>query len=48
MNFLVEIEKAIQQLSQNPKVDNEKTMEHVKDIIDFTSEIVELFGCESS
>ena len=24
------------------------TMEHVKDIIDFTSEIVELFGCESS
>lgn len=48
LNFLVEIEKAIQQLSQNPKVDNEKTMEHVKDIIDFTSEIVELFGCESS
>jgi hypothetical protein len=48
LNFLVEIEKTIQQLSQNPKVDNEKMMEHVKDIIDFTSEIVELFGIESS
>jgi hypothetical protein len=48
LNFLVEIEKTIQQLSQNPKMDNEKMMEHVKDIIDFSSEIVELFGIESS
>ena len=48
LNFLVEIEKVLQQLAQNPKVDNEKTMEHVNDIIEFTSEIVELFGGESS
>ena len=48
LSFLVEIEKSIQQLTQNPKLDTEKTMEHVNDIIEFTSEIVELFGCESS
>ena len=48
LNFLVEIEKTLQQLAQSPKADNEKTMEHVKDIIEFTSEIVELFGGESS
>ena len=48
LNFLVEIEKALQQLAQNPKVDNEKTMEQVNDIIEFTSEIVELFGGKSS
>jgi len=47
LNFLVEIEKALQQLAQNPKSDNEKTMEQVNDIIEFTSEIVELFGDES-
>ena len=48
LNFLVEIEKTLQQLAQNPKADNEKTMEHANDIIEFTSEIVELFGGESS
>jgi len=48
LNFLVEIEKTLQQLAQNPKVDNEQTMEHVNDIIEYTSEIVELFGGESS
>ena len=48
LSFLVEIEQTIQQLTQNPKVDTEKTMEHVNDILEFTSEIVELFGCESS
>jgi len=48
LNFLVEIEMVIQQLAQNPPADNEKTMEQVKDIIEFTSEIVELFGGESS
>jgi hypothetical protein len=47
LNFLVEIEKTLQQLAQNPKTDNEKTMEHVNDIIEFTSEIVELFGGEN-
>ncbi len=47
LNFLVEIEKTLQQLVHNPKTDNEKTLEHVNDIIEFTSEIVELFGGES-
>ena len=48
LSFLVEIEKILQQLAQNPNIDNEKTIEHVNDILDFASEIVELFGCESS
>lgn len=48
LSFLVEIEKTIQQLTQSAKVDTKKTMEHVNDIIEFTSEIVGLFGCESS
>ena len=48
LNFLVEIEKSLQQLAKNPKTDTEKTMEQVNDIIEFTSEIVELFGGESS
>jgi hypothetical protein len=48
LNFLVEIEKTLQQLAQEPKTDNEKAMEQVNDIIEFTSEIVELFGGESS
>jgi hypothetical protein len=47
LNFLVEIEKTLQQLANNPETDNEKTMEHVNDIIEFTSEIVELFGGEN-
>jgi hypothetical protein len=48
LNFLVEIEKALHQLAQCPKADTEKTMEQVNDIIEVTSEIVELFGSESS
>jgi hypothetical protein len=48
LNFLVEIEKTLQQLAQEPTMDNEKTMEQVNDIIEFTSEIVGLFGGESS
>jgi len=47
LNFLVEIEKTIQQLTQNP-AESEKTLEQVNDIIEYTSEIVELFGDESS
>jgi hypothetical protein len=47
LNFLVEIEKTLQQLAHNPQTDNEKTMEHVNDIIEFTSEIVGLFEGES-
>ena len=48
LNFLIEIEKNLQQLAQDPNSDNEKIMEHVNDIIEFTSEIVELFGGKSS
>jgi hypothetical protein len=47
LNFLVEIEKTLHQLAHNPETDNEKTMEHVNEIIEFTLEIVELFGGES-
>ena len=48
LNFLVEVEKTLQQLAQDPKPDNEKTMEQVNEIIELTSEIVELFGGQSS
>ena len=48
LNFLVEIEKTLQQLAQNPSTDSEKTMEQAADIIEFTSEIVELFGGKSA
>ena len=48
LDFLVEIEKIIQQLAQNPSPDNQKMMEQANDIIQFTSEIVELFGGETS
>ena len=48
LNFLVDVEKTLQQLAQDPKPDNEKTMEQVNEIIEFTSEIVELFGGQSS
>ena len=48
LNFLVEIEMTIQQLAQNPTLDNEKMLEQAKDIIEFTSEIVDLFGVNSS
>ncbi len=47
LNFLVEIEKILQQLATNPTKDNEKTLSQVSDIIDFASEIVELFGGET-
>jgi hypothetical protein len=47
LNFLVEIEKTLQQLTQNP-AESEKTLEQVNDIIEYSSEIVELFGGESS
>ena len=47
LNFLVEIEKSLQQLAQNSTTDNEKTLAQVSDIIEFASEIVELFGGET-
>lgn len=48
LNFLVEIEKTLQQLAQNPTIENEKMIEQVSDIIDYTTEIVELLGEKSS
>jgi hypothetical protein len=48
LNFLIEIEKILQFLARSPKTDNEKMMKQVNDVIEFTSEIVELFGGESS
>jgi len=48
LNLLVEIEKTLQQLAHNPISDNEKTLAQVSDIIEFASEIVELFGSETS
>ena len=47
LNFLVEIEKTLQQFAHDPKMDNEKTLGQVNDIIEFASEIVELFGGET-
>ena len=48
LNFLVEIEKIIQQIAQSPTGDSQKMMEQANDIVDFTSEIVELFGANGS
>ena len=48
LNFLVEIEKTLQTLANNPMSDNEKILKQVSDIIDFASEIVELFAGETS
>jgi hypothetical protein len=47
LNFLVEIEKTLQQLANSPTSDKEKTLAQVSDIIEFASEIVELFGGET-
>jgi hypothetical protein len=48
LKFLVEIEKTLQQLTNSPATDNEKTLTQVNEIIDFASEIVELFGGDAS
>lgn len=48
LNFLVEIEKTLHELSQDSKMDIKKSMDRVNYIIEYTSEIVDLFGCESS
>jgi hypothetical protein len=47
LNFLVEIEKTLQHIAQNPTTDNGSTLEQVNDIINFTTEIVELFDNKS-
>lgn len=48
LKFLVEIERTLQQLTNCPTSDNEKALGEVKEIIEFASEIVELFGGETS
>jgi hypothetical protein len=48
LKFLVEIEKTLQQLANCPTSDNEKTLAQVNELIEFASEIVELFGGEVS
>ena len=48
LNFLIEIERFIQHLAQCPSSDTEKSIEQVANIIESTSEIIELFGEESS
>ena len=48
LNFLVEIEKTLHELAQDSKMDIKKSMDRVNYIIEYTSEIVDLFGCESS
>jgi hypothetical protein len=48
LKFLVEIEKMLQQLANCPTLDNEKTFAQVNRIIEFASEIMELFGREVS
>jgi hypothetical protein len=48
LNFLVEIERTLQQLANCPTLDDEQILAQVGDIIHFASEIVELFGGEVS
>ena len=47
LNFLVEIEKTLQQMAQTPSLEGDQTIEQVEDIIEFTSEIVKLYGDKS-
>ena len=48
LKFLVEIERAIQQIAQIPRSDSGKVMEQVNDLVQLASEIVELFTGESA
>lgn len=48
LKFLVEIERAIQQLAQRPRPDSEAVMGLVKDWVQLASEIVELLTGESA
>ena len=48
LKFLVEIERAIQQIAQIPRSDSGKVMEQVSDLVQLASEIVELFTGESA
>ena len=48
LRFLVEIERTVQQIAQTSKFESEKVIEQVDDLIQLTSEIVELFTGESA
>jgi len=48
LRFLVEIERTVQQIAQTPRLESEKVIEQVDDLIQLTSEIVELFTGESA
>ncbi len=48
LKFLVEIERTVQQIAQNPRSDNATVMEQVDDLVQLAIEIVELFTGESA
>ncbi len=48
LKFLVEIERMVQQISQNPRSDNGTVMEQVDNLVQQAIEIVELFTGESA
>lgn len=48
LRFLVEIERTVQQIAQTPRLESEKVIEQADDLIQLTSEIVELFTGESA
>jgi len=48
LRFLVEIERTVQQIAQAPRLEGEKVIEQVDDLIQLASEIVELFTGESA
>jgi len=48
LRFLVEIERTVQQIVQTSKLESEKAIEQVDDLIQMASEIVELFTGESA
>jgi len=48
LRFLVEIERTVQLIAQTPRLESEKVIEQVDDLIQLTSEIVELFTGESA
>jgi hypothetical protein len=48
LRFLVEVERTIQQIAQSSRLETDKVIEQVDDLIQMTSEIVELFTGESA
>jgi len=48
LRFLVEIERTVQQIARAPRLESEKVIEQVDDLIQLASEIVELFMGESA